>query len=804
MRSLFRTIIFFISILGFFCITLGGFAGVYFYNRINRDLPKIEKLSDYKPKAVSQFVSQDGKLIAEIWDERRYPVSLEEVPRHVKNAFLAAEDASFYEHSGIDFMGILRAVFVNLTSRKTKQGASTITQQIVKELLLTRERTYERKLKEALLSYRLERGLSKDEILSIYLNQIFLGSGSYGIKAAAKVHFRKDLSNVSIAEAAFLGALPKKPSELSKPENIQMAIDRQKYVLGQMKNKGFISQVEYKEALEEPLNIYPPLEDNLYASPYYSSHAIKVAEQIFQNNFPEFSLRDPGGYTVVTTLDLKADKIAETALRTGLKEVDKRQGWRGPLGNISDVDKEPISWSELSSVDELKTDVIYRALVVSVDRKRSKVQVKLGQVDSEVDLSQINWAKTKSIIKPGEFEIEKVGILPINEIKNGDIIEVSLKTDKDQKKIELQLDQTPFTQSAMAVMSVQTGEVKSIIGGFDFKQSKFNRATQAFLQPGSSFKPFIYLEAIDVLGYTPSTMVPDEPISFPTAEGVWSPQNFDEKFLGPITLRTALQKSRNVVSVFLLNRIGIDKVINTAKKFGISTPLARNMSLALGTSEVHLNEMVRAYAGFASGGYVPQEIVVSKIIDRSGVDVYTAPIKTENVIDPRSAFILEHMMRGVVDRGTAQNVKALGRPVAGKTGTTNDHMDAWFIGYTPDLVAGVWVGFDVKRSLGKLETGGKAAAPIFLEFMQKYLGDSPVLDFIPPEGVSPVAVDVNSGVQVDADTPNAFIEYFKVDSNGDREKPNGSASSESEGGSGVPTPQAKSKEDTDYLTNSDF
>lgn len=805
MRSIIKSIVFFVSVLGVFCLVIGGFAGVYFYNRLNRDLPKIEKLSDYKPKAVTKVVSHDGTLIAEVWDERRYPVSLEDIPLHVKNAFLAAEDASFYEHSGIDFISILRAVWVNFTSGKTKQGASTITQQIVKELLLSKEKTYERKLKEALLSYKLERSLSKDEILSIYLNQIFLGSGAYGVKAAAKAHFRKDLHDVTIAEAAFLGTLPKKPSELTRVENRQMVLDRQKYVLSQMRKKSFITEEEYQKAKTEELTIYPQLDDTLYASPYFSSHAIRVAEMIIQNVNPELSLRDPGGYTITTSVDLRADKLAEQALRRGLMEVDKRQGWRGPVGNIQNVTAQPITWTELEDVNQLREGVLYKALVTGVDRKRARVQVRLGKVEGEVDFQEPQWAKTKAIITPGSLEIEKQGIQPIQEVNTGDIIEVSIrikdssqKADLKQKKnsIEFVLDQTPVTQSAMVVMSVQTGEVKSIIGGFDFKESKFNRGTQAFLQPGSSFKPFIYLEAIDVLGLSPSSLVPDSPISFPTAQGVWSPQNFDEKFLGPITLRTALQKSRNVVSVYLLHKIGIDRVIGVAKKFGISTPIARNMSLALGTSEVHMNEMVRAYAGFASSGYVPDEIIVKKITDRDGADVYTAPVKSQSVVDPRSAFILQHMMRGVVDRGTAQNVKALGRPVAGKTGTTNDHMDAWFIGYTPELVAGVWVGFDVKRSLGKLETGGKAAAPIFLEFMQKYLGDSPITDFIPPEGVSPVAIDVVSGQKVDPNTQGAFIEYYKTD-----------ALSQSIGSEFDPQDQQNKSQgsaDADYLRSADF
>ncbi len=799
MSKIFRYVVFIISIVGIFSLCIGGLASVYFYNRLTRDLPKIEKLSDYKPKAVTQFFSNDGVLIAEIWDERRYPVLLEEMPAHVKNAFLAAEDASFYEHSGIDFFGILRAVWVNMTSRKTKQGASTITQQIVKELLLSRERTYERKIKEALLSYRLENSLSKNEILNIYLNQIFLGSGAYGVKAAAKTHFRKELVDLTIAEAAFLGALPKKPSELTRPENRSMALGRTRYVLKQMRAKDFITEDEYSVALSQELKIYPSNEDTLYHAPYFASHSIKEAEAVFQEKFPELSLRDPGGYKIYTTLDLRADQIAEKALKTGLKEVDKREGWKGPIGNVAEVQKKPLKWTEVESVDELSEGVVYRALVSEVDKRRNRVQVKLGKVEGSVDFSSARWARTMASYPQGSFEIDKKAINPINEVKSGDIIEVSLtliKKENEADKFELILDQTPEAQSAMAIMNVQTGEVKTIQGGFDYQNSKFNRATQAYLQPGSSFKPFIYLSAIDILGLTPSSLVPDAPISFPTATGVWSPQNYDEKFLGPITLRTALQKSRNVVSVYLLNRVGIDKVINMAKRFGISTPIARNMSLALGTSEVHMLDMVKAYAGIASAGYVPDQLIIKKILTRDDTELLVNSSRSENVVDPRSAFVLEHMMRGVVDRGTAQTVKALGRPVAGKTGTTNEHMDTWFIGFTPDLVAAVWVGFDTKRSLGKTETGGRAAAPIFLEFMKDYLGDGPVLDFVPPEGVTPVAVDVVSGVPVNPATPGAFIEYFKTD--------NLSQGQDVLDLGGIPQESQRSREGADYLTNSDF
>lgn len=778
----------------------GGLAGLYFYNRLNRDLPKIEKLSDYRPKAVSQIVSNEGVLLAEVWDERRYPVGLDEIPAHVKNAFLAAEDSSFYEHGGIDFISIFRAIWVNTTSRVKKQGASTITQQIVKQLLLSREKTYERKLKEALLSYRLEKYLSKDEILVLYLNQIFLGSGAYGIKSAAKVHFHKELEDLSIAEAAFLGALPKKPSELTRPKNISMAMTRQRYVLKHMFEKGFISRDQYREAREQELKIFPQEEENLFVSPYYSTHAVKVAEEIFQKIDSDSSLRDPGGYTVRTALNVEADHYAENALKNSLKSLDKRQGWRGALGNIQTESTTPLRWDDLKENEPLTLGRIYKALITEVDTQKNTIQVKMGAFSGEVDISKANWAKTFATLEPGASDIKRASGVPIRALAVGDIVEVSViatKAESDSVSYSLQLDQTPAVQGAIVVMHAATGEVISIIGGFDFKNSKFNRATQASLQPGSSFKPLIYLAAIEELRLTPSSLVPDSPISFPTADGVWAPRNFDEKFLGPITMRVALQKSRNVVSVFLVQKIGVDKIIGSARRLGIQSSIPRNLSISLGTPEVKVIEMVRSYTPFATGGYLPDLLIVKSIADRNGKEVYVGSPHQEKVIEPAPAFLMAHMMKGVIERGTAQSLKKLGRPVAGKTGTTNDHMDAWFIGYTPEWVAGIWVGFDAKRSLGKAETGGRVAAPVFLDFMTEFLGDSPILDFTPPEGVVPLAVNVNSGLPVSPNSEGAFIEYFAVDGSG------GIGSDPSLGRFAVPfTPQ--SYEGEDYLTNSDF
>lgn len=798
-KMIFRIFIWILVCGGLFSIIFGSFAGLYFYNRLNRDLPKIEKMSDYKPKAVSQILSDDGTLLAEIWDERRYPVALEDIPPHVKNAFLAAEDSSFYEHGGIDFISIFRAAWVNLVSRHTRQGASTITQQIVKELLLSRERTYERKLKEALLAYRLEKYLSKDEILSLYLNQIFLGSGAYGIRAAAKVHFHKELSEVSVAEAALLGALPKKPSELTRPKNFNMAMGRQRYVLRQMLEKGYIDKDDFDVAMNEDVRMFPQEEENLFASPYYATHAIKVAEETVQKVNPDYTLRDPGGFTVRTTVNVKADTFAQKTVQKGLRSIDKRQGWRGVIGNIQEESRTPIRWNEFSSPEKMQEGVVYKALVTDIHPSSGIAKVKMGEVSGGVNLNAASWAKTFTSLPAGTPEIKTwFGGSPAKVVKTGDVIEVSLssfsKDDAGKVSFELQLDQTPAVQGAMVTMNSATGEVVSMIGGYDFKISKFNRATQGDLQPGSSFKPLIYLSALEELRMTPSTLLPDEPLSYQTSEGVWSPQNFDRKYLGPITLRVALQKSRNVVSVYLVDKIGIDKIIGSARRLGITTPIPRNMSIALGTPEVKVIEMVRSYAPFSSGGYLPEILIVKSISERDGKEIFSAHPSQKQVINPPEAFVMAHMMKGVVERGTAQVIKKLGVPVGGKTGTTNNHMDAWFIGYTPEWVSGVWVGFDSKRSMGKNETGGVAAAPIFLDFMTEFLKDTPPMDFTPPEGVQPIAVDVNTGVPVERGAERSFVEYFVSE--------NGLPGSGAYGHQHMYQP--RSQEGDDYLHNSDF
>lgn len=735
-------------------------AGIYFYIDITKDLPRIEKLSDYEPKAVTTVYGEDGAVLAELYDERRYPVEFTKIPMVVRNAFLAAEDSNFYNHPGIDFLSILRAVWVNFQRKGSAQGASTITQQIVKSLLLSREKTYERKVKEAILSYRLEQALSKDEIFSIYLNEIFLGATSYGVVAAGRVHFHKELEELTIAEAAYLAGLPQKPTFYADPKNRPVALQRQRYVLNQLLRNNMISRAEYDAALAEKFTIYPPDNARIKQIPYYTSHAIKVLEEELKRVDPNLTAVNPGGLQVFTTGEVAVNELASRVLRKGLREVDKRRGWRGPLRDEAAERALAIARAErLGEKSEFVPGEVYPAEVIALEGTRVKVEV--SGKPGAVDLQKAIWARRirdeKDSVRSGS---------PQQLIRVGDIIEVSplepTPSEAQVSPVEFQLDQSPDLEGTFVLLNALTGDAKAIVGGYSYARSEFNRATQGTLQPGSAFKPLIYTAAIDVLGYTPATIVPDSPITLVAGNGqYWTPSNYDKKFLGPITFRSALEKSRNVVSVFLLRQIGIDRAIATIRAFGITAPVPRELSISLGTPELQPLELVRAYGVFPAGGYLAETIFVREVRDRHGKVLLQKRPQQKAAISEETAFVMANVMKGVVDRGTATVIKRLGKPVGGKTGTTNNQMDVWFVGFTPEWVAGVWVGFDAKRPIGDKETGGRIAAPIFLEFMEEFLKDTPPIDFDIPNGVIPIPIDIRSGRLVAPDQPGAFIEYFK-------------------------------------------
>lgn len=753
----------------------------YFY--LVRDLPRLTRIEDYKPPAVTRVLARDGSLIAEFYSERRYPVKLKEVPDVVRKAFLAAEDASFYSHHGIDIVSILRAVYKNLESGNAKQGASTITQQVVKNLLLTSKKTWDRKGREAILSFRLERRFSKDEIFEIYLNQIFFGNSAYGIKAAAKLYFHKELGDVTLAEAAILAGLPKAPSKYSPLKDSELSKQRQRHVLSRMVDAGFITSAQREQALKEDVKVYPASDQNIFHSPYY----VGEVRRAFAERWKNLDL-DSDGLEIVTAVDTNADQFASKALQAGLREVDKRRGWRGPQARMTEQQYRAKYGTGILSPNEP-----YPALVKAVSKGMAKVVA--GNQEYSVDLQESGWAK-KLLMKD---ETTRFGS-PTDIIQVGDLIEVSQRSvtvsqgqSAPKSVTRVVLDQTPEIEGAVVLLEPSSGEVRSMIGGYDYTQSQFNRVTQSLRQPGSSFKPVVYLAAVDKFHYTPSTILHDAPRTFRVGDTFWTPANFDEKFLGPITLRTALEKSRNLVSADIVSRIGIDAPIQYARLMGITSPLGRNLSLSLGSGEVSPLEMTRAYGVFAARGLMFDSVFVTKITDRFGNVLFDyaaeKPLHAKQAINENSAFVMANMMRGVVENGTGYKVKELGRPVAGKTGTSNDQMDAWFIGYTPSWVCGVWVGFDQKKPIGPKETGGVVSAPIWLYFMRDFLayergreertleqnardeatklGITYVkptvveqLDFPVPDGVEPFWIYKESGGRSAEGASGAFLEYF--------------------------------------------
>lgn len=776
---------------------LGAGFLVWGYYYITRDLPQLSTIRDYRPKAVSTVYSSEGTPVAEFYEERRYPVKLKDIPPFVRNCFLAAEDATFYSHPGIDPISIVRAMVKNFQSGQATQGGSTITQQVVKNLLLTPEKKLRRKIKEAILSYRLEQRFSKDEILEMYLNEIFFGNTAYGIGAAALTYFHKQPAELTLAEAAMLAGLPKAPSRYSPLTHLLRAKRRQKYVLDQMVRAGFITSEVANRAYDEKIRVYPASASNIFRAPYYIS---EVRRQLIEN--PDWrSLNiDTDGLRIETALNLTADAYATTALRNGLREVDKRRGWRGPLATLSPQAKpEFMKMFESRIHQELQFDTPYPAFVTEVSSGKGTAKVDLGYFVGTVNLKQAAWAKKRIDVRD-----HVSWIAPEQVIRAGDVIEVVVSApDSNNKAVKrdlppgmvdnLSLDQTPDLEGAVVLIDPNSGRITAQVGGYSYQRSQFNRVTQSYRQPGSAFKPLLYLAAVDGFKYTPSTIVYDQPRTFRVGDEFWTPGNFDNTYLGPITLRIALEKSRNLVSADIISRIGVDAVIQYAKKLGISSRLGHNLSLSLGSSEVTLLELSRAYGVFAARGVLFDSVYITRILDRDGNELYNFENqkleRAKKVVSENSAFIMANMMKGVVEHGTGYRVKEIGRPVAGKTGTSNDQMDTWFIGYTPNWVCGVWVGFDQKKEIGEKDTGGRVAAPIWLYFMRdflnhedaenyqrlveetkaeadrlgiEYVAPEPLepLDFSVPEGVDPFWINKTTGMAVAQDSPGAFLEYY--------------------------------------------
>jgi penicillin-binding protein 1A len=762
---------------GLTMLAIAGLAGLFLVvQHYAHDLPDYTGLANYQPKISTRVQAADGHLLAEFATEKRVFVPFDAIPKRVINAFLAAEDKDFFQHGGIDPIRMAKAAvedLKNLHSDKRPMGASTITQQVAKNFLLTNEVSISRKIKEAILAFRLEQTYSKQHILELYLNQIYLGQGTYGVAAAALNYFDKPLDELTVAEAAFLGALPKAPNNFNPDRKSDAALERRNWVIGRMREDGFIDAADEEQALAQPLDIHHQHETEFVNANYFTEEVRRELETMYGDD----GLYG-GGYSVRTSLDPHLQGIVVKALRDGLVSYDQRHGWRGVLGHMApggDVKKRLAAVPLPDGAEGWQV-----ALVADAGR------------DAELEFAD----GSKGVLEPAGFawtHKEKASAL----MSAGDLVlvenapveaEVPKKLKKGEKAAEAKppelhyvLHQMPAVSGAVVAMDPHTGRVLSMSGGLSQGASEFNRATQAYRQPGSSFKPFVYLTALEK-GFTPVTIVDDAPITLSQGPGLplWQPVNYEHDFLGPQPLRVGIEKSRNAMTVRVAEYIGMPAIVETAEKFGIMDQMPANESLALGAGETTLLRMVTGYSMIVNGGKRITPALIDKVQDRDGKTVYRhdtrdcpqcsniswegqptplPPDNREQVEDPRTAFQMVTIMEGVIARGTGHRLAALGRPLAGKTGTTNDSKDVWFIGFTPDLAVGVFVGFDQPKTLGGHETGATTALPIFESVMKNELGDSPGVPFRIPPGVRMLRTNPATG-EPDFGDPAGIMEAF--------------------------------------------
>ncbi|MFI5305706.1 MAG: penicillin-binding protein 1A [Polyangiales bacterium] len=710
-----------------------GVVGVFSY--YSKDLPSVSALRRYDPPQVSRVVDRKGRVIAEIFDERRTVVPMESVPRVLVLSVLAAEDADFYRHRGLDYAGILRALTRDVTTGKAMQGASTITQQIVKNLLLTPERTLARKVKELILARRLEQELSKDEILHLYLNHINFGHGRYGVQEAARFYFGKDVSQLDLAESSMLAGMPQAPGRLSPLRHLQAAKQRQKYVLDQLEAKrrqywDDLSLDAIEKARSEPLALVGEERSN-DAAPEVAA----VGTQLLGSVVGSEAVKH-GGYRVETTIDLELQRAARDALRAGLRVIDAREHLLGPL-------KASKAQNRMQRVQKLAIGPSYQGAVQATDDARGEIVLDVSGHEVVTKLQDV-------------ARFNPNGLLPSAFAPRGAEVVVAIdQLPEGERKARGHLLLGP--EGAVVVIDPRTRDVLALVGG-EKTEYGFDRALQAVRQPGSSFKAITYALALESGKYTPATLVLDAPEVFDK----WKPDNFETwSYAGAVRLRVAVAQSINLVAVRVMNDLGPQKVVAFAKQLGITTPLDPSLALALGASEVRPIELVNAFTSFDAGGHFAPYRIVSAIRDHNGkaqpLPETDAP---RQVLRAETAYVLTSVLRSVVEDGTGKLARKLGRPAAGKTGTSNDARDTWFVGYTPELVCGVWVGYDDHRPLGKGETGGKAAVPIWVDVMRAALGDRPAVEFPVPEGIDRVMIDPKTGLRAYQGMPNAFEEVF--------------------------------------------
>ncbi len=695
-------------------LILGSIVGAYF--ALAEGVPAISELKKYRSIEGTKVYADDNTLIGEFKIDKGIYVAYNKFPAHLVNAVIAVEDSRFWSHKGLDYIGIARALITDIMHASAKQGGSTITQQLAKIMFLSPEKTIARKVKEAHLAIKLEKELTKKEILELYLNKIYFGHGAYGIEMASKLYFGKSVTQINLPEAALLVGLVKAPNAFSPYNNLVKARERQEVVLLRMEEEGYITASQRTEYKKHPI-ILSSLRLEKEANNYFLEH---IRHQIEQKYGEDMVYKK--GLKVYTTLDRKAQIAAQRSLQEGLRDVDKRKGWRGPIGHKeikSEEQKSEKKPSFSASIGDISSGT-----VISVTA--NEATIKTRGIIGHLMLRDALWASNTLDVKSGRVKtIKNFKLTDI--LKKGDVVHVRVKT-SDKNNITFSLDQDPEVEGAVVAIEPETGYIRALIGGFSYSKSDYNRALSAKRQPGSAFKPIVYAAALQN-GFTSESIIIDEPVTYRWAGQEWSPENYDRKYSGLTTLREALAYSRNIVTVKLVDAIGIDTVKSFAQKAGIESNMPRELSIALGSMSVSPIELTAAYSAFANSGMKYKPIAIKYITDSKGTVLEENMPKGDEVVSPEIASQITSMLKDVITYGTGMRAN-IGRSAAGKTGTTNDYKDAWFIGYTPNLIAGVWVGYDdMRRSLGQAEVGGRAAAPIWANFMKNALSDMPISDF---------------------------------------------------------------------------
>jgi penicillin-binding protein 1A len=756
----------------FVLVVAAAGGAIFVFYKYGRDIPAYAQLADYKPPTMTRVHAGDGRLLTEYAEQPRVFVPVSAVPQLVVNAFLAAEDKNFYTHPGVDVVATVRVVVTNVRDMGKglrPKGASTISQQVAKNFLLTNEVSYIRKIQEAILAVRIEKALGKDRVLELYLNEIYLGYGSYGVAAAALNYFNKSLSELTIAEAAYLAALPKGPTNYHPVRRPEAAKGRRDWVVGRMLEEGFITEVAALAAAASPFEIRPREETDIVIAEYF-------AEEVRRELVGRFGTKQlyGGGLSVRTTLDPRMQEIANRVFRQGLEEYDRRHGWRGPISNIEFSGSQ---WDQsLAKIRRPKglTDQLM-AVVISLGLDGAAIGLADGSTGL-IPMAELEWARPWR-------ENQRVGPTPKfpgDVLAEGDVVAVQPLADVDGA---FRLHQIPNIEGALVALDPHTGRVLAMVGGYSFASSEFNRATQARRQPGSAFKPIVYLAAMEN-GFTPASLVLDAPFVIDQGPGLgkWKPANYTNKFYGPSTLRLGMEKSRNLMTVRLAQYIGIDTVASFAERLHVIDDMPEVLSMALGAGETSLMRLTTAYAMLVNGGKEISPTLIDRIQDRRGhtlfrhddrpcinctqvvwgqSDAPEVPDTRDQLFSPAAAYQVVSMMEGVIQRGTGRSIRSVGKPLAGKTGTTNDAFDAWFLGFSPDLAVGVYVGFDSPRTLGPSEQGASAAAPIFRDFMDEALQGTPAIPFRIPSGIQLVRINAETGTLAKFGDEHVILEAFR-------------------------------------------